>query len=144
MPMLEEGLSRLYWPPLVKEAVMTVQHPGYRYDMFTNFKELDAYFTAECGPDWRKQEWARYWFSQHIDSKRKDQRESNPMRSMKGPRKDIIAVEKACYEVLEQSPYISSRKLVYILRSRNVIVSHMTASKIIKRFKEEQANGETI
>lgn len=141
MPMLEEGFERLYWPRLVKEAVWTSAHPGYRYDMFNNFKELDAFFTEECGPDWRKQEWARFWFNQHIESQKKDKREYEMNKTFQGPRRDMPEVEKACYDILQQSPYISSRKLVFALNRQGVVVSHTTASKIIKRFKEEQENA---
>lgn len=142
MPMLEQGLSKLYWPPLVKQAVMTIAHPGYRYELFTNFKELDEYFTKECGSDWRKSEWARFWFNQHQASKLADRKELNPEKSFQGPRRDMPEVEKACIEILEQSPYISSRKLVFILNAqKGVAISHTTASKIIKRFKEESGNG---
>lgn len=67
--MLEDGLSSKFWPPLVKEVTITRDYPGYKYEFFTNFDDLNNYFTELCGEDWRHQEWAKYWIGQHRSTK---------------------------------------------------------------------------
>lgn len=54
---------------LIKTFVYSVeicpQHPGYKYKYFSTFKELDKYFKQEFGPNWRQEEWAKFWLKDH-------------------------------------------------------------------------------
>lgn len=52
-------------PSLVKNVDILSTHPGYRYNYFQSFEELDDYFKKECGEDWRSQEWAKFWISDY-------------------------------------------------------------------------------
>lgn len=63
--MLEPDAMSKFWPPLVREVIDCVEHPGYRYEFFKTFAELDDYFTGLCGEDWIKQPWAEFWLGQH-------------------------------------------------------------------------------
>lgn len=140
MPMLEEGFERLYWPPLVKRAVWTLEHPGYRYEKFETFAELNNYFDEECGVGWRKQEWAKFWIDQHHESARKDKRERTFMRGESITYKTKSSMEpvyEAAKLLLDQNPYLSCRKLTYILNRRGVSVKKTTAANLINRYKQE-------
>lgn len=141
MPMLEEGLGRLYWPQLVKQAIHTSAHPGYRYEYFQTIAEMDEYFSKECGSDWREQGWAQYWFDQHVESAALDRREHqyNSTKIYRS-RKDVDAVYEIATEILKQAPKLSCRKLAYALSRKGISTSVRTAYKIIKRFKNEQEN----
>lgn len=41
------------------------QHPGYKFNYFDSFQELDNYFKREFGENWREQEWAKFWLRDH-------------------------------------------------------------------------------
>lgn len=48
---------------LVKSARLTKEYPGYEYEYFRSFEELDAYLRSICGEDWESQEWVNVWLN---------------------------------------------------------------------------------
>lgn len=144
MPILEDGFDLLYWPPLIREAVSITTHPGYRYERFKTYTELDSYFTEEFGSEWRNSEWARYWFNQHAETVRKDKKESslNANTSYR-TRNDTEPIYEVARAILEKSPFLSSRKLTYILNRKGMTIGYVTVSKFIKRFKVESSSKDS-
>jgi hypothetical protein len=56
---------------LVKEILSIPDYPGYKYVYFSNFAELDEYFTSTMGKDWKNQRWAQvYLYSEEIKKPR--------------------------------------------------------------------------
>lgn len=49
---------------LVKSFRNIPEHPGYLYEYFLSFEELDAYFCNETGDNWKDQEWVRVFLNQ--------------------------------------------------------------------------------
>jgi hypothetical protein len=146
MGRLEEGFERLHWPPLVREIVITDQYPGYRYEFFKSFRELNEYFCKECGDDWRTQPWAIYWISQHEETKHDDRQEeqaklrSQPMKRT-GNRRDIKMIYQIGIQLLTENPRLSSYKLVAKLKEYDITISQKTAWRLIKDYKEQQNEG---
>lgn len=136
MGILEPEFSRLHWPPLVREIVQTVEYPGYRYEFFRSFTELDAYFTAEIGSHWRTELWARYWINQHKESQREDRKDADPrLRKPTGPRRDMAIVRAESHIQLELTPTLSSYKLVTVLKTKDITITQKTAWDIIRKWK---------
>lgn len=137
MGILEDGFSRLHWPPLVRTVTQTTEYPGYRYEFFRSFGELDSYFSELLGTSWRSEEWARYWMNQHAESKREDRKLANPrQRKSTGPRRDAPLLYALSVEHLNNYANISSRKLVKHLKdSHDIQITPMTAWRIIGKWK---------
>lgn len=138
MPMLEDGFALLYWPKLMKGIRRISSFPGFEPVFFKNYKELNEYFLEEYGPDWRTTPWAEYWFNQHMETVNSDKRENAFTGQSTYRRKgDSDAVYEIAKHVLDQSPYLSCRKLTYVLNSKGVTVKKSTAANIIKKYKQE-------
>jgi hypothetical protein len=149
MGTLEPEFYRLHWPPLVRSVRITKQYPGYSYEFFETFQELDKYFTEHCGPEWQSQAWAKFWINQHLQTKNDDRKEQIELTSTKprkntGPRRDTQEIFELCKQYLESVDYkVSSRKLAAHLRNHDINITHMTAWRIIKelRLREQRAKG---
>lgn len=140
--MLEEGFDRLYWPRTMKGARIISAHPGYIYEFFETYAELNEYFTEICGADWRTQEWAKFWYDQHTESVNSDTRERN-FNILKTYRKktDADAVYECAKNILINAPRLSTRKLTYTLNRQGINISVRSAWKIIQQFKKELESG---
>lgn len=57
---------------LVRSARITNEHPGYVYEYFQSFEEVNAYFTSICGEDWISQEWVAAWLNKEKKDNAKD------------------------------------------------------------------------
>lgn len=146
MGRLEKQFRRLYWPPLVKRAVDSTEFPGYKYEFFTGFRELNEYFTELCGADWMDQEWAVYWRNQHLETKNDDRRDTKYDKDKRvtpigtsGPRRDIKRITQLCADYLidHQNEKVSSHKLARHLHSEHGIeVHYATVWRILKRIKK--------
>lgn len=138
MGILEPGFNVLHWPPLVRNVVQTTQFPGYRYEFFRSFKELDAYFTEQIGKDWRNESWAEFWINQHLETKNDDRQQfqekpvNSPIRTKRREMPDITAVAVA---YLNEHPKTSSYKLVTYLKTQNIHITQNPAWRIIKKWK---------
>ena len=51
---------------IVKSSRITTQHPGYMYEYFTSFDEVDAYCREQCGDDWQTQDWVKVFLNYPI------------------------------------------------------------------------------
>lgn len=142
MGTLEEGFERLHWPPLVRNVVITKESPGYRYEFFRSFTELDAYFTNELGTEWKKQEWAQYWFNQHKQTQRDDRKDINPrLRKPTGPRRDSKLLYTLACAYMTENPRTSSYKLVDYFKTIDITIAQKTAWSFIRRWKAAQHEG---
>jgi hypothetical protein len=138
---------RITIPQLVKRVDLTREYPGYRYVYFETYAELDAYFTAECGPDWRQQEWAKEWFREEWSEekaekearRRKVQYEENQSYEQVH-RKDPESltsrkVPKHILKSLAQFYFEKERSLrlaaVALKENENITISHVTLRKIL-------------
>ena len=68
---------RDFWLGLVKSADNIRESPGYRYNFFSSFEEVDRYFTQECGSDWQTQPWAVEWIRANESERDKDMHRSD-------------------------------------------------------------------
>ncbi len=107
---LEENAIRGFWPPLVKSVEVCSEYPGYKYTYFETFAELDEYFTKECGENWSKQEWAKYWFNQHKASKRAASREVAILTGRADANKAFGTIDKNEIKSLMRSFIAQSKK----------------------------------
>jgi len=141
MGILEEGFERLHWPPLVREVIVTVEYPGYRYEFFRSFGELDSYFSRQYGAEWRKEPWAEYWMNQHKETQREDRKDADPrQRKSTGPRKDAVQLyEIACAYIKTQTAPVSSRQLSrYFKIEHGITITPMTTWRMIKKYHNER------
>lgn len=143
MGRLESQFKRLYWPPLVKETVTSKEYPGYRYEFFSGFTELNKYFTNLCGPDWHNQEWAIYWRTQHQETKDDDRRDYKfdkeqrvtPLNNT-GSRRDMKSIRAHCADIYAENPQISSYGLArQLLAKHDITLSQKMAWIILKKFR---------
>lgn len=145
MGKLEPGFSRLHWPPLVKSITNLPTFPGYRYEFFKTFKELDEYMTQECGPDWREQAWCKFWRGQHEQTKHDDRVENKatdhtPIKNT-GPRRDSTLIYKLALEAYATDPKISSRQLVKWISTKGIVIGHDTAWRLISKLRKFDAEA---
>lgn len=54
-------MRRSVWASVVKKVRITSSYPGYEYVYFKGDHDADAYFTQECGEDWKDLPWARFF-----------------------------------------------------------------------------------
>ncbi len=141
MGVLESEFRLLHWVPLVREVVQTTYYPGYRYEFFKSFKELDAYFTEVVGINWRRHAWAEFWVNQHLETKNDDRREwkhitaPSVTKVYRQGARDIQSISKVAIPYLKENPKTSSYKLVRWLAQFGITISQKSAWRIIKRWK---------
>lgn len=138
---LEEGFHRLHWPPLVRNCVITKEYPGYRYEFFQSFAELDEYFTRIVGPHWRREPWAEFWIGQHHESQHSDRKElrTGPAPKHRPTAQYMKSATALGLSYLREYPSTTVRKLMNILTAHDFPVSYYAAWRIIKRFKENDS-----
>jgi hypothetical protein len=143
MGILETEFSRLHWPPLVREVVQTIEYPGYRYEFFRSFRELDAYFTEELGKDWRSEPWALFWINQHKETQNDDRREFSTVKPTKttGPRRDSKQLYDLCHTYMCTVEKPSSYKFTNYLRAMDIKINQATAWRMMKRWKTKNGKG---
>lgn len=140
MGTLEPQFRKLHWPPLVREVTQTKQYPGYRYEYFRTFRELNEYFIKLCGTAWREEPWAKYWFNQHMETKNDDRRDPNPIKP-KGPtgnRRDTPLLIEIARQWYKETKKLSSGELTRHFATLDLKVSRDTSWRIIKKIKSEQ------
>lgn len=145
MGRLEPEFRRLHWPPLVREAVENKDYPGYRYEFFSSFNELNKYFIELCGPDWMSEEWAIYWRNHHRETQRDDARDLKYEMGQRvtpigrsGPRRDIKQVHTYCEKIIIGNLTISSYELVRQLKFRyDITLSQKMAWHILKKLRSQ-------
>lgn len=124
-------------PSLVKSVDIVTDHPGYRYNYFNSFAELDAYFTNECGSDWKHAEWAQFWLRDYWRSLKKENRVYRVKKfakrkpgKFKGIHPELIAMLVKHYAQEEGQ---SLRAIARILQEDfNISVSYTTLAKLVK------------
>lgn len=147
MGILEREFKLLHWVPLVREITQITTFPGYRYEFFRSFKELDAYFTKELGSGWRKEAWAEFWINQHLETKNDDRREWQnkdipvDKKIRRTGARDMVDITKLAMVYLTDNPKTSSYKLVAWLKTQGIHISQFPAWRIIKKWK---ANPDTL
>lgn len=78
--MVSSREMRSYLPPLVKSVNFTREYPGFSYQYFKNFEEINSYFSELCGDDWMNQEWAKVWIGEHSKEKMRQKRNLSPRK----------------------------------------------------------------
>lgn len=140
MGVLEDGLSDKFWPPLVKEISITKDYPGYKYEFFDNYEDLDKYFTDLCGDDWVHQPWAQYWIGQHKLTQRRNKLEIKIMMGEIDPSKtrtfvnydQIAASIQQIKDKLGRK--VSVLKIIKELNDSGLNVSKNTVYRVIKKY----------
>lgn len=140
MGVLESEFRLLHWPPLVREITQTIAFPGYRYEFFRSFKELDAYFSNELGIDWRKESWAEYWIGQHAETKDDDRREYKDKdityaKIYRIGARDMNRIAQFAVAHYISNPTVSSYKLVGWLKTHDIHISQKSAWRMIKKWR---------
>lgn len=123
-------------PSLVKEVELTTAYPGYRFTYFKSFKELDEYFTQECGFDWKEQEWALFWLRDYWRSVKQDARElREPSRvGTVNNTKPPTHIIKALIEHYQLEQRMSLRQIAQALQTNDsVALTYSAISKFMKR-----------
>lgn len=143
--MIEPEAIQKFWPPLVKETLLVSEHPGYRHIFFETYEELNEYFTELCGPDWKEQEWCKFWLQQHKNTKKAYQKELEVRRGNVSvetirPRLD----EKEVLDILRtltqsDGVKLSIRGIRKELHSRGYDVSVGSVWYYVQRIKREAA-----
>jgi hypothetical protein len=143
MGTLETEFQRLHWPPLVRNVVQTKDYPGFRYEFFRSFRELDAYFTEELGKDWRSEPWAKFWINQHKETQNDDRREMNPIKPTKttGPRRDSKHIYELCDQYMRTTVKPSSYKFTSHLLTLDIKINQATAWRMMKKWKAKNVQG---
>jgi len=143
MGILEPEFSKLHWPPLVREVVQTVQYPGYRYEFFKSFRELDSYFAEHVSPDWKHEAWAEYWINQHLETKNNDRRELESKlqpalnKAYRTGARDMQQISKLTFAYLNENPKTSSYKISMWLKSHGIEVSQKSAWRMLRKWKSD-------
>ena len=145
MGRLEPEFRRLHWPPLVREAVETKDYPGYRYEFFSGFNELNRYFTELCGEDWYKQEWAEFWRNQHLETKNDDRKDIDFIHDRRikplgndGPKRNGKVIRQLIAEYYKEQPAVSSYKLARYLRDEHgITITQKAVWSILKKLRSQ-------
>lgn len=138
MGILEPEFRKLHWPPLVREVVITAQHPGYRHEFFKSFRELDAYFRATVHDNWRQEAWAEFWIGQHKETQNDDRRDLQTVKKKTRARpRDMLAITRVAIDYLNVHSKVSSYKLCEYLKTCGISIDQKSAWRIIKRWKNK-------
>lgn len=144
MGQLEEGFDKLHWPPVLIDGLHVPLHQCIKCVWIKNFKDLNIYFSAICGPDWKSQEWAKYWIGQHEQTKHDDRKEYTrevgnrvtPHNST-GPRRDSALIRQLIFRYLSACDTLPSTRAVmkYLLSTYGIVVWHTLCWRYIKQWK---------
>lgn len=146
MGILEDEFRKYRWPPLVKSVTYITTYPGYRHEFFRTFKDLDEYFSQECGADWQTQEWAKFWLGQHMQTRNDDRREYliehkglvPQVDKLRKPRSDHDKIVEYILELKKlNNKFPSARKLEASLKSSGIVVDHNTVWRILRKIKHQ-------
>lgn len=146
MGILEPNLRNTHWLPVVKQAVLTKEYPGYRYEMFSSWAALDEYLKSQCGKDWQIQPWADFWLNQHKQTQNDDYREYLIMSGAIVPQVDRIRKPRTNHDVIKETilniykkynRFLSVRSMQKQFYKLGIKTSHMTISRVLKELKKE-------
>lgn len=141
MGKLEYEYRDTLFVPVVRDVDTMTIHPGYRYNFFKTFRELDNYFSRTIGSHWQNEEWARYWLNQHKQTQNEDRLEEKLGRGEHVNGFDFESVrEIIIYDyILNDRVFRSKRKLAADLRSKGHNIAHHSVWKIINHLKNNPA-----
>lgn len=136
--MLEPEVMQKFWPPLVRDVVLCTTYPGYRYEFFQRFADLDAYFSDLCGADWAQQPWAEYWIGQHNASRAAFRRELAARRGEQNGFHAYGKIDDATFLALvararQDNVRLSQRQLSRYLRECGYGISPRTVLRLLHR-----------
>lgn len=108
-----------FFPRLVRSVDLVTTYPGYSYNYFNNFQEIDDYFKKTVGDDWLDTEWARFWLRNHWSENKKENRVPNT--SSGKPNKRIGVPKDIIYALIRHFYY--KRKFSY-RKVSNILSKH--------------------
>jgi len=127
-------LGKKFFPYIVKSTKFTKDYPGYSYEYFQSFEELDNYLRLNCGENWIDQNWAKFWLRDYWKENKRENRV--PSRNSKKQKevnskkpKHIIKMFILHYHKRRKYSY---RRISKVLKEKHGInVSIATISRVI-------------